>query len=169
MKHMLMSLAVTGLSRRFGPGPRDRHQDIQLREGDGRRADQGQPLPRQVHSQVPHQEERTNAAALLKSCTPPFDVGTGSTQECADKTVDKYADMITLKCSGFMPTCGGYMKGWCSNNTSTSCNRDIVDCPGTCSAGLCVHDGSHALRGERRLCRPVFRSLFDHDSDVMRQ
>lgn len=78
------------------------------------------------------------------SCSPPFDVGTGSTQDCADKTLDKYAALITAKCTGHMPPCGGYEKGWCSNNTSLSCNRSISDCPGTCNIGtnLCTHDNA---------------------------
>lgn len=79
---------------------------------------------------------KKQAKPTTYSCSPPFDVL--GTQACADKTVLKYSDLITAKCSGNMPACGGYEKGFCSDNTALSCDRDGdctfgENCVGRCS------------------------------------
>lgn len=65
------------------------------------------------------------------TCSPPFD---GLTDACAVGTEQKYLDKIVQKCTGNMPACGGYLKGYCSNDTNVTCDCDLVT---SCGSGSC--------------------------------
>jgi hypothetical protein len=71
----------------------------------------------------------------LNKCSPSFDPNTAA---CAQKAVDNYSKAIVSKCTGNMPACGGYLKGFCRENTSLTCNRGTecaisLHCDGRCS------------------------------------
>jgi hypothetical protein len=70
------------------------------------------------------------------SCSPPFDA---ETLACTTLSEENYVNQIVNKCTGQMPLCGGYSKGFCSNDTSNTCDCDLTtSCTDSCGFSMSI-------------------------------